>query len=505
MSSDTTSIYNKLSKATLGQINAPGVIMPSGENLNLPVKALQFGTGVLLRGLIDHVIDKANKKGVFNGSIAVVKSTAAGDTTAFAEQDNLYTLLIKGIENKELVNEAVINSTISEVLIANDEWDAILKIAESPDLQVVVSNTTEVGIQLKEESITLTPPSSFPAKLLAVLHHRFKTFSGSAGSGLVIVPTELLPNNATILKSIIKQLIAFNQLSPEFEAWLDNHNYFCNSLVDKIVTGRPSQEEQQAFEQANGYSDELLIVAEPYCLWAIEGDEKVKSILAFEQTDDGVKVIPDIEVHRELKLRLLNGTHSLSCAMALYSGFDVVNQATSDSAFEAYIRQIMAEIRTAMPVATDQKLAEDFAESVLDRFKNPYIQHQWTAIAQQYTTKLVMRILPVLKKHFELFGTPPATITKGIAAYLFLMSKLRKTGNGFGLELKGTLHDYKDEKAALLFEIYAATAEEKLATAVLSNAQLWGEDLSALPQLADAVQQNLNNMLNGDFKVSADE
>ncbi|PJJ83091.1 tagaturonate reductase [Mucilaginibacter auburnensis] len=504
MSADTTSTYNqllKLSKNSLGQINAPGVTMPSGENLNLPVKVLQFGTGVLLRGLIDHVIDKANKQSVFNGSIAVVKSTAAGDATAFAEQDNLYTLLIKGIENKELVNEAVVNSAISQVLIANDEWDAILKIAESPDLQVVVSNTTEVGIQLKEESISLTPPSSFPAKLLAVLYHRYKAFNGSAESGLVIVPTELLPNNATILKSIIKKLIAFNNLDADFEAWVDNHNYFCNSLVDKIVTGKPSREEQQAFEQANGYSDELLIVAEPYCLWAIEGNEKVKSILSFEQTDNGVKVIPDIEVHRELKLRLLNGTHSLSCAMALYSGFDVVNQATADTAFEAYVRQIMTEIRIAMPVETDQQLAEEFAEGVLDRFKNPYIKHLWTAIAQQYTTKLVMRILPVLKKHYQLFNAPPAAITKGIAAYLFLMSQLRKTDNGFAIEIKGVEYDYKDEKADVIFEIYNATAHDDLAQSILSNTQLWGEDLTALPQLAEAVQQNLNGMLNGTFKV----
>ncbi len=504
MSSDTTSTYNKLSKYNLGKINAPGIVKPSSENLNLPVKVLQFGTGVLLRGLIDHVIDKANKNGVFNGSIAVVKSTAAGDTTAFAEQDNLYTLLIKGIENKELVNEAVINSAISQVLIANDEWDAILKIAESPTLQVIVSNTTEVGIQLKEESISLTPPSSFPAKLLAVLHHRYKALNGSEESGLVIVPTELLPDNAVILKSIIKQLIAYNNLDADFEAWLDNHNYFCNSLVDKIVTGRPSQEEQQTFEAANSYNDELLIVAEPYCLWAIEGDEKVKSILSFEQTDNGVKVIPDIEVHRELKLRLLNGTHSLSCAMAIYSGFDVVNQATAHTAFEAYVRQIMAEIRTAMPVQTDQKLAEEFAEGVLDRFKNPYIQHLWMAIAQQYTTKLVMRILPVLKQHYKLFSTSPATITQGFAAYLFLMSKLRKTNNGFAIEVKGVQHDYKDEKATVLFDIYAATAQENLAKAILSNVQLWGEDLTALPQFTEAVQQNLNNMLNGNFKVSAE-
>ena len=496
----------KLSKKTLSEINAPSVIMPSADNSQaLPVKVLQFGTGVLLRGLVDDVIDKANKNFVFNGSIAVIKSTAAGDTKAFAEQDNLYTLLIKGIQNNELVNEAILNSAVSKVLLANEQWDTILKEAENAELRVIVSNTTEIGIQLKEESIQLTPPSSFPAKLLAVLYHRFKTFKGCAESGLVIIPTELLPDNAVILKSIIKQLMAYNKLEPEFGKWIDDHNHFCNSLVDKIVTGRPSAEEQEQFEQESGYRDELLIVAEPYCLWAIEGNEEVKSILSFEQTNDGVVVIPDIEVHRELKLRLLNGTHTLSCAMALYLGFDVVNESTNDEQFSNYINEIMAEIRSAMPVPTDEKLAEDFSAGVLDRFRNPYIQHLWTAIAQQYTTKIVTRVLPVLKKHYQLHNTPPAVIAKGFAAYLFLMSKLVKKDDGFYLDLKNIQHSYKDEKAALVFDIYASAPKENLAAAMFSKQELWCEDLTQLPLFADTVQQYLNNMFNGNFKISANE
>jgi len=489
-----------LNKNILQQLTSRSLQVPTLKHFDLPVKVLQFGTGVLLRGLTDYVIDKANKQGIFDGRITVVKSTAAGSTGAFAEQDNLYTLQMKGIQHKELVDETVINNSIGKVLSAKEEWDMILREAENPELRVVISNTTEVGLQLVEENINQAPPSSFPAKLLAVLYRRYQYFMGSVETGLVIIPTELLPDNGKILNSIIADLIQFNQLGQEFEQWVNKSNYFCNSLVDRIVTGKPSLEEQQKFEEENGYQDDLLIVSEPYLLWAIEGDEKVKSILSFEQVNDGVIVIPDIEVHRELKLRLLNGTHTLSCALALLSGFDVVNAATNDTQFETFLKDLMAEIRLAMPKA-DTQLATAFADSVLDRFRNPYIRHEWVAIAQQYTTKIGTRVLPLLKEYLRLHGQPPLHITKGIAAYLFLMSKLRKTDNGYAIEVKGVEYDYKDEKADVLFEIYNATAQDDLAKSVLSNTQLWGEDLTALPQLAEVVQQNLNGMLNGNFKV----
>ena len=489
-----------LSNRTLAGINAPGIITPVINYLELPVKVLQFGTGVLLRGLTDHVIDKANRAGVFNGRIAVVKSTKAGSTDAFAYQDNLYTLQMKGIENKNLTEETVINASIAKVLSATDEWNLVLKEAENTELSVVISNTTEVGLQLVEEDIQQTPPSSFPAKLLAVLYHRYKTFNGSTESGLVIIPTELLPENATILKSIIKQLIVFNKLSADFENWVDKSNYFCNSLVDRIVTGKPSAEEQRLFREKNGYSDELLIVSEPYLLWAIEGGDKVKSILSFEQADPGVIVIPDIEVHRELKLRLLNGTHTLSCALALIMDFDLVNTATNDPVFSSFQRDLMAEIRLAMPYKADPELMEAFSERVLDRFGNPFIQHQWVAIAQQYTTKIITRVLPIFKEHYRLYSHAPENITKGFAAYLLLMSKVVKENDGYYLIYKNERHILKDEKVGLLVDRWASHSATDIALQILSDSEIWGEDLSQLQGFADAVQYQLNNLVANDLK-----
>lgn len=488
--------FIKLSKDTLTQINAPGIAMPGTQELNLPVKVLQFGTGVLLRGLTDHVIDKANKAGVFNGRITVVKSTNAGNTNAFTEQDNFYTLQMKGIKNKQLTEETVINTSISKVLSAIDEWPLILQEAENPELKVIISNTTEVGLQLVKEDMYQQPPASFPAKLLAVLYHRFKFFKGNKDSGLVIIPTELLPDNGTILKSIITELIRFNKLGSDFESWVNENSYFCNSLVDRIVTGKPSPQEQQLFEEKNGYHDELLIVSEPYLLWAIEGDEKVRSILSFEQVNDGVVVIPNIEVHRELKLRLLNGTHTLSCAMAFLSGFDVVNAATSDAKFVAFLQDLMSEIRSAMPNA-NPKLAEEFADSVLDRFKNPFIQHQWIAIAQQYTTKIITRVLPLLKEYYRLYNQPPVNIAKGFAAYLVLMSKVEKTDNGYQVIYKGAHYAFNDDKAEKVIEKYQQYPITEIAVHVFSDLTIWGENINQLPTFAQAVQENIDSIVRG--------
>lgn len=486
----------KLSNKILPQIKN-NIELPLANYKDLPVKVLQFGTGVLLRGLPDYFIDKANKQGVFNGRVVVIKSTGANKTDAFAEQDNLYTVWVKGIKDQQPMDEISINSSISHVLTANGQWPDILKEADNANLKVVISNTTEVGIQLVNEDIHQSPPSSFPAKLLAVLYRRYQIFNGSSESGLVIIPTELLPDNATILKSILVKLCRYNKLEPAFEAWLLEHNSFCNSLVDRIVPGKPDNAEVQRFEEANGYGDDLLIVAEPYTLWAIEGDERVKAILSFEQTDEGVVVTPDIEIHRELKLRLLNGTHTLTCAMALLLNFDYVNQATADTDFARFMNSILADIRLAMPYKTDKETMEAFSAKVVDRFSNPYIKHLWVNIAQQYTTKIGTRVLPLLHQHFKQTEEVLQNIAKGLAAYLFLMTKIVEQDGKCSLEINGVKHVFTDEKAGVLTAIYSSCSPDSIAAYVFTSEELWGADKPAYPALINEVQKYLDEIAAG--------
>ena len=137
------------------------------------------------------------------------------------------------LQEGKLIEENIINSSISRVLSAADHWEQILECAHNQNMQVIISNTTEVGIQLVNEDIRKHPPGSFPAKLLAFLYERFRAFSGSAHSGMVIIPTELISDNGRKLESIVLELAHLNSLEEEFIEWLENHNCFCNSLVEE--------------------------------------------------------------------------------------------------------------------------------------------------------------------------------------------------------------------------------------------------------------------------------
>ena len=248
----------ELSKKNLPLIQNKELSKPGADIFSLPEKILQFGTGVLLRALPDYFVDKANRQGIFNGRILVIKSTSTGELDAFDRQDGLYTLAVRGMENGVVVDQPVICSAISRVLSAMQQWDDVLLSASNPHLQVIISNTTEVGIQFVEESIFKKPPDSFPAKLLAILFERYKIFNGSPKAGLVIIPTELLTDNGRKLKSVITKLAAFNKLEPSFSEWLDTHNHFCSSLVDRIVPGKPDTETKVNLEKEWGYSDDLM-------------------------------------------------------------------------------------------------------------------------------------------------------------------------------------------------------------------------------------------------------
>ena len=472
-----------LSREHLKNITAKAVTKPADAVFSLPEKVLQFGTGVLLRGLPDYFIDKANRQGLFNGRIVVVKSTDGGDAAAFDRQDSLYTLCVRGIEDGKKVEENIICSAISRVLSARDQWQAILKLAHSPEMQIIVSNTTEVGIQLVEDDIRRNPPASFPGKLLAFLYERWKAFSGSPESGMVIVPTELIVDNGKKLKSIVKELAQMGQLEADFLAWMEKHCSFCSSLVDRIVPGKPDAATLQQLEHDLGYNDGLLSISEVYRLWAIEGGEKVRNVLSFAKVDPGVIIKEDIEIYRELKLRLLNGTHTLSCGLAWLAGFETVKNAMDDSSFATFVADLMLkEIAPAIPYELPLQEARDFGLRVLDRFRNPHLQHQWLSITMQYTSKLKMRVIPVLLRHYEKHQFPPAHIALGFAAYLLFMRAQPP-------------HPVNDDKAGYFADLWHKYPAPEVATIALKDKSLWGVDLSQLHGFEGSVRLYLDDLI----------
>jgi tagaturonate reductase len=487
----------RISRSQLKSIkSSPSLTLPDEVIFDLPEKVLQFGTGVLLRGLPDYFIDKANRQGIFNGRIVVVKSTDAGDFSAFDTQDSLYTLCVRGIENGQEVEENIVNSSISRVLSAKNHWQTILACAQNPELQVVISNTTEVGIQLVEDDIHQDPPVSYPGKLLAFLYERFNAFGGDAAAGLVIVPTELISDNGKKLEAIVFELAHRNGLETTFLDWLKEHNYFCSSLVDRIVPGAPDNETQARLEEEFGYQDELLTMSEVYRLWAIEGNEHVKSVLSFQQVDEGVIIKPNIDLYRELKLRLLNGTHTLSCGLAFLAGFSTVKEAMADATMAGFVRDLMlTDLAPGIPYEVPTGMAEDFGRKVLDRFRNPNLEHHWLSITLQYSSKMKMRNLPTLLHYYRTHNRVPEYVAFGFAAYLQFMKVAKQEGSQYFGELNGTFYLIKDDQAATLQQHWQQHPEAAdLVTSVLQDQRLWEQDLTQLAGFAQTVTGYLRQL-----------
>lgn len=461
---------------------------------NRPVlteRVLQFGTGVLLRGLCDFAIDKANKAGIFNGSVVVVKSTP-GSVENFKKQDNLYTVCIRGLKAGKPQEENVVCEAISRVLVATDEWEAILETALSPEMNVVISNTTEVGLQYYEETIGTECPKSFPAKLTAWLKKRF-----DAGlEGVVIVPTELVVDNGKLLQSFVTKHAQRNNLGDDFINWLKESCSFCDSLVDRIVPGRPAKDELPALFGVLGYEDELVLKCESYKLWAIEGDEKVANILSFEDADKDIIVAKDITQYRELKLRVLNASHTLMCGLSYLSGFEFVKDALKDEMMEKYITILMlTEMAPAIPYEIDAKIAQRYGRDVMDRFRNPYLEHKWLSITLQYTMKMKNRVIPILYKYYEVFDTVPQYLARCFAAYLLFMKATKKEGDKYYGNFNGTDYHINCDQAAYFHELWRQDVDtNELVSNVLSNEELWGTDLTQLEEFSSTVATHLGNM-----------
>ena len=485
-----------LSVENLKSINAAGVSIPSAENLILPERVLQFGTGVLLRGLPDFYIDEANKKGVFNGRVVVVKSTDTGSTDAFDQQDNLYTILTRGFENGIKFETNSINASISRVLTAQSQWETILTCAENPLLQIILSNTTEVGISLTLESIENNPPVSFPGKLLAFLYKRYQYFQGTADAGMVIVPTELISNNGTLLKSIVIQLAQYNKLDNAFIAWLNDSNDFCNSLVDRIVPGMLAAKEKAAAEKELGYIDNLMIMSEPYSLWAIETSKaRSKSILSFSQVNEGVQLANDIQKFKEINLRLLNATHTFCCGVAILEGFRTVREAMDANYFRNYVTNLM--LQEIKPLLVGSLISEQdataFANNVIDRFRNPFIEHKWINISAQFSLKMAMRNLPLIKKHYASNLQEPTLMLVGFAAYILFMQSVKTSEGFYERSIGANTYAITDEKAALLHQYWQLPIISASIAAILSDTSIWGEDLLQMPRFyADLVKMVAN-------------
>ncbi|NMP37674.1 MAG: tagaturonate reductase [Clostridiales bacterium] len=455
---------------------------------SLPEKIIQFGEGNFLRAFADYITDTANAAGKFNGSIVLCQPIERGMCDAINAQNGIYTLLMRGVENGEVVEKYKTLTSVSRCVNPYADYEQYIAVARNEELKVVISNTTEAGIAYREgDLLTDTPPVSYPAKLAAFLYERYKTFNGAADKGLLILPVELIENNGTFLKKYILQYVADWGISEGFSEWINTSCHIANTLVDRIVTGYPHADAQQICEKL-GYEDNLLDTCEPFLFWAIEADEKWAEV--FPITDLGLDVVfvPDITAYKTRKVRILNGSHTLSVLAAYLAGHDIVLEMMNDEVFSSLIKNALREeIIPFIPLPEQEKA--DFAASVLERFGNPFIKHRLLDISLNSVSKYKARCLPSVIDYTAENHRAPKALAFGLAALIRFYKGEFEDGKYFGTR-NGEKYEIRDDEAVLKFMCDAWKTPQTV-KAVLSNTVFWGRNLTQLEGFTEAVENDL--------------
>ena len=478
-----------LNYAVLKQSGYDGFVLDQA-----PEKVLQFGEGNFLRAFVDYFFDCANEKAGWNGKCVLMQPIAPGLSKLINTQEGLYTLYLRGRENGENVNRRRVISAVSRCLnpYEQDDYAQWMKLAQSDDLEYIVSNTTEAGIVYEPESTyDQTPPHSFPAKLTKFLHQRFL----AGKKGLVILSCELIDKNGRELRKCVEQHIRDWKLGDTFAAWVERENLFCSTLVDRIVPGRiRSQEEVARLERENGYHDELLDVGEVFGVWVIEGPAWLEEKLPFKKAGLNVLVVPDVMPYKQRKVRLLNGAHTGFVLGAYLSGESIVRDCMNHPVISGFMnRMLHSEIIPTVPLPREE--LDSFAAAIQDRFNNPFVDHMLLDISLNSTSKWRARNLPSLKGYVKKTGKLPPCLTASLAAYIAFYSDdvVRREEHAL-ICRRPAGNEYPVRDDAWVLDFYwnhRADAVQDLVTAVLQNTQMWGEDLTKIPGLAAQTEQNL--------------
>jgi len=461
---------------------------------------LLFGGGNFVRAFIGSIFQTYNEVLDQNLGITVVKVTP-GKYIDWIAQDGLYHVNTKGIKNGVLVEETQLISCVREVLSCYDQWREFLNTAGNPDIEYIISNTTESGLRYKEEVFSeQRVPDEFPSKLTIWLYERFKILGNNSSSGVTLIPCELLEDNGTLLKNLILQYAELWTIDPAFKNWLNSACHFCNTLVDRIVPGASQTSKANTFD-ALGYIDNLLTEGEPYHFFAIEAPEKVQKALPIDKIGLNIIYTNDLAPYRLRKVRMLNGAHSSMVPVGLLGGCKTVGDVMESKAVENYVQSVIfQEIIPALSLPEEG--LQTYANDILDRFRNPFIKHQLMSIALNSFSKFKARILPSIKDYVAKFGECPDGLCLAYAAMIYLY---RGEINNGKIELKDDV--YVLSSLQHIWSQYGAGAIslEDLNLKIAQDLELWGEDLSKLPAFLDKTNAFLSKIANGEIHQVLDD
>lgn len=480
----------KLCYQTLEEMNFDGYLLKDA-----PERVLQFGEGNFLRAFVDYFIDMMNEKADFNSKVVLCQPIAPGLADMINEQDGLYTLFLRGFENGQKVNNKRVISCVSRCLNPYQNYEAVLACADNPDLRYIACNTTEAGIVYDPScQFSDVPASSYPGKLTQFLYRRFQKFGQEEGKGFVVLSCELIDNNGKELEKCVLQYAEQWNLGNEFISWIQKENIFCSTLVDRIVTGYPRAEAEDICKEL-GYQDNLLDTGEVFGFWVIEGPESLKKELPFDKAGLPVLITDNHKPYKQRKVRILNGAHTSMVLGAHLAGQNIVRDCMNDDVIQGFMNKtIYDEIIPTLTLPKEE--LDDFAASVTERFKNPFIDHALLAISLNSTSKWKARVMPSFKGYVEKYGELPKCITASFAFYAAFYHGVRMEENAMiGMRNGSEEYEIKDDKAVLdFFFAHKDDDAEAYAQAVCSNVDFWGEDLTQIPGFETAVAGYLKDI-----------
>ncbi len=459
-----------------------------------PIKVLQFGEGNFLRGFVDYMIDIANEKGEFDGDIVLVKPIEFGTLDRFRAQECQYTVSLRGIVDGEPTVLNRIVTSVADVVAAHEEYERYSSYAKLDTLRYIVSNTTEAGIVYDEsDKLEMNPPKSFPAKLAKFLYERYQYFNGAMDKGLVMLPVELIDDNGIHLKEcVLKQADNWN-LEDGFKKWVNEACIFTSTLVDRIITGYPREEDAKLWEEW-GYRDELIVTGEPFALWVIESEKDIREEFPLDKAGLPVIFTDNQKPYKQRKVRILNGAHTSFVLASYLAGNDTVLESMKDELVYQFMRSTIFD--EVIPTLTlPEKDLVDFAEAVTTRFNNPYVKHALLSISLNSVSKWRARCMPSFLGYIEKTGKLPKHLTFSLAALMAFYQGTEIRDKALIGHRNGEEYNIMDDAAVL--EYFAANStkpSKEFAHGFLSNLDFFGQDLTQIEGLEDTVATYLDEI-----------
>ena len=457
------------------------------------IKVLQFGEGNFLRTFADAYFNALNKEGG-EYEVNVVKPRAGGSLEKFVNQNNRYHVILRGVSEGKAKEKAVEITALKSVFSLSENPERFFALAKEDELKIIISNTTEAGIRFDEnDEFTDVANATYPAKLTAFLYERY--LAGKAG--VYILPAELIDDNAEELKNCANEYIGLWKLPEGFKKWNEKENYYCNTLVDRIVSGYPKDEKtEKHLTELIGVKDALMTVGEPFGLWAIEKKGDIERYIKAGKHDIEVVLTDDVKYYKKRKVRVLNGSHTNLVYAGLWQGKHTVYDCMTDEKLLKFVNDTLK--KEIIPfVSSDIDATTEFAESVKERFLNPYLNHELTSIALNSIDKWKARVLPSFKDYYEKNGKVPENLTKGFASIMAAYKVAKKGEDGkYYAKLPARTIEIKDDEKYLGYFVSGGCVIK-----FMQDESVWGEDLTKYAGFAEAVKATVKKLLSGDTDI----